>query len=82
MITNAIEVHDLHKCYGRTKALGGLNLSVPTGQVAGFLAPNGAGKSTTMHILLGMLHADGGTATVLGGDPWRESVALHRRHLH
>ena len=79
MTTNAIDVRDLRKHYGRTKALDGLNLSVPHGQIAGFLGPNGAGKSTTMHILLGMLHADGGSVTVLGADPWRQSVALHRR---
>ena len=45
----------------------------------GFLGPNGAGKSTTIRILLGLLRADGGTATVLGGDPWRDATDLHRR---
>ena len=45
----------------------------------GFLGPNGAGKSTTIRILLGLLRADGGTATVLGRDPWRDATDLHRR---
>ena len=45
----------------------------------GFLGPNGAGKSTTIRILLGLLRADGGTARLLGGDPWRDATALHRR---
>lgn len=75
----AIEAAGLAKRFGRTLALDGLELTVPQGSVHGFLGPNGAGKSTTIRILLGMLRADGGSATVLGGDPWRDAVALHRR---
>jgi ABC-2 type transport system ATP-binding protein len=47
--------------------------------VHGFLGPNGAGKSTTIRVLLGLLRADGGTVRLLGGDPWRDVVTLHRR---
>jgi len=47
--------------------------------VHGFLGPNGAGKSTTIRVLLGLLRADGGAVRLLGGDPWRDVVALHRR---
>jgi ABC-2 type transport system ATP-binding protein len=47
--------------------------------VHGFLGPNGAGKSTTIRVLLGLLCADGGSATLLGGDPWHDAVAIHRR---
>src|SRR5690606_3378516 len=54
-------------------------LEVATGEVHGFLGPNGAGKSTTIRILLGLLRADSGRATVLGGDPWADAVRLHRR---
>jgi len=75
----AIEVRGLEKSFGRTRALNGLDLSVGTGTVAGFLGPNGSGKSTTIRILLGLLKADGGTARLLGGDPWRDAVVLHRR---
>ncbi len=74
-----IHVEDLRKAYGRTHALDGLALEVTRGEVHGFLGPNGSGKSTTIRVLLGLARADGGTARVLGGDPWRDAVELHRR---
>ncbi|MGK5501177.1 ABC transporter ATP-binding protein [Streptomyces sp. URMC 125] len=77
--TTAISVSGLVKTFGRTRALDGLDLEVETGEVHGFLGPNGAGKSTTIRVLLGLLRADGGTARLLGGDPWRDAVGLHRR---
>jgi ABC-2 type transport system ATP-binding protein len=76
---NVIEVSGLRKAFGKTVALDGLDLTVATGEVHGFLGPNGAGKTTTIRILLGLLRADGGTARLLDGDPWRDAVALHRR---
>ncbi|MEU4518789.1 ABC transporter ATP-binding protein [Amycolatopsis sp. NPDC024027] len=76
---NAISVIDLHKSFGRTKALDGLDLQVPAGEVHGFLGPNGAGKSTTVRVLLGLLHADSGDVRLLGGDPWKDAASLHRR---
>lgn len=76
---NSIEIRGLAKSFGRTKALDGLNLTVSPGDITGFLGPNGAGKSTTIRVLLGLLRADGGTVRLLGGDPWRDAVALHRR---
>ena len=78
-MTNAIEVSDLVKTFGRTRALDGLDLSVATGEVHGFLGPNGSGKSTTIRVLLGLLRADSGRAILLGGDPWNDAVPLHRR---
>lgn len=77
--TGAIEVEGLVKSYGRFTALKGLDLRVEPGQVHGFLGPNGAGKSTAIRVLLGLLRADQGSVRVLGGDPWRDVVALHRR---
>ncbi|MGW3966444.1 ABC transporter ATP-binding protein [Amycolatopsis sp. NPDC005003] len=76
---NAISVTGLHKSFGRTKALDGLDLQVPAGEVHGFLGPNGAGKSTTVRVLLGLLHADSGDVRLLGGDPWKDAASLHRR---
>jgi ABC-2 type transport system ATP-binding protein len=78
-MTEAIAVSGLRKSYGKTVALDGLDLSVAEGEVHGFLGPNGSGKTTTIRILLGLLRADGGTARLLGGDPWHEATALHRR---
>jgi ABC-2 type transport system ATP-binding protein len=75
----AISVSGLVKRFGTTRALDGLDLMVRSGEVHGFLGPNGAGKTTTVRVLLGLLRRDGGEATVLGGDPWRDAVALHRR---
>src|ERR1700679_1968928 len=74
-----IAAEGLSKRFGATVALDGLDLSVEVGEVHGFLGPNGAGKTTTLRILLGLLRADGGRAVLLGGDPWRDAVALHRR---
>ncbi|MGH3506868.1 MAG: ABC transporter ATP-binding protein, partial [Nocardioidaceae bacterium] len=76
--TAAVSVHGLVKTFGETRALDGLDLEVHTGEVHGFLGPNGSGKSTTIRVLLGLLRADAGSVTLLGGDPWREATALHR----
>jgi ABC-2 type transport system ATP-binding protein len=78
-MTTAISVSGLVKTFGQTRALDGLDLTVQTGEVHGFLGPNGAGKSTTIRVLLGLLRADAGQTTLLGGDPWRDAVSLHRR---
>jgi ABC-2 type transport system ATP-binding protein len=78
-MTEAIRAEALVKTFGHTRALDGLDLRVRTGEVHGFLGPNGAGKTTTIRILLGLLRADGGSASLLGGDPWRDATALHRR---
>lgn len=74
-----IEVTGLEKRFGGVRALDGFDLSVRVGEVHGFVGPNGAGKTTAIRVLLGLLRADGGRATVLGSDPWRDAVALHRR---
>lgn len=77
--TNAIEVNGLVKNFGTVRALNGLDLTVAEGEVHGFLGPNGAGKSTTIRILLGLVRADGGSARLLGGEPWTDAVDLHRQ---
>jgi len=67
------------KKFGSFRALDGLDLEVASGEVHGFLGPNGSGKSVTMRILLGLMRHDGGDLALLGGDPWRDAVKLHRR---
>jgi ABC-2 type transport system ATP-binding protein len=78
-MSDAIQAAGLVKTFGSARALDGLDLSVRTGEVHGFLGPNGAGKTTTIRVVLGLLRADSGTVTLLGGDPWTDAVALHRR---
>jgi ABC-2 type transport system ATP-binding protein len=78
-MTSTISVTGLVKSFGRSRALDGLDLEVAAGEVHGFLGPNGSGKTTTIRVLLGLLRAEAGTVRLLGGDPWRDAVALHRR---
>jgi len=78
-MTSAIAINGLVKNFGSTRALDALDLNVGRGEVYGFLGPNGSGKTTTIRILLGLLRADAGSVSLLGGDPWRDAVALHRR---
>ena len=79
-MTDAITLDGVVKDFGpRARALDHLDLRVRAGEVHGFLGPNGAGKTTTIRILLGMLRADEGRLSLLGGDPWRDTVRLHRR---
>ncbi len=78
-MSTAIEMAGVVKTFGPVRALDGLDLSVAEGEVHGFLGPNGSGKSTTIRILLGQMRADAGTSTLLGADPWRDAVQLHRR---
>ncbi len=78
----AINVRDLHKCYGEKRAVDGLDLTVARGEIFAVLGPNGAGKTTTIEILEGFRHRDGGTVTVLGEDPqaagrrWRDRIGI------
>lgn len=69
----AIEIRGLTKAYRvghlvgrRVRALDPLDLSVPAGEVFGYLGPNGSGKTTTLKLLFGLVLPDAGTATVLG----------------
>ncbi len=79
---SAIVVRDLHKSYGSTEAVRGIDFTIEPGEVFGLLGPNGAGKTTTVEILEGYRERDGGTVEVLGVDPatagsrWREQVGV------
>jgi ABC-2 type transport system ATP-binding protein len=76
----AIETVGLSKTYGgKVRALVDLDLRVEPGEVFGYLGPNGAGKSTTIRLLLGLIHATSGRASVLGLDTRADGVASRRR---
>ena len=64
----AIEAEGLVKCFGDTRAVDGVDLSVRAGSVYGVLGPNGAGKTTTIRMLATLLRPDAGVARVLGHD--------------
>lgn len=76
---NAIEVENLRKYYGSTKAVDGVSFAVYPGEVFGMLGPNGAGKSTTIEIVEGLRVADAGSVTVLGLRQPREAQAIKAR---
>jgi ABC-type multidrug transport system ATPase subunit len=61
-----IDARDVHKAYGATKALDGVDLQVAPGTVLGLLGPNGAGKTTLVRVLATLLKPDSGGATVAG----------------
>jgi len=64
-----VEVRDLVRTYGRTRALDGVNLTVERGSVLGLVGQNGAGKTTLIKHLLGLLRAEKGSVRVFGSDP-------------
>jgi ABC-2 type transport system ATP-binding protein len=76
----AIRTQGLTKHYGDVAALVDLDLEVHRGEVLGFLGPNGAGKTTTIRTLLDEIRPTAGSATILGLDSHRDSVAI-RRHI-
>jgi daunorubicin resistance ABC transporter ATP-binding subunit len=74
----AIEAQGLVKHFGKTRALAGLDLTVPEGLVYGLLGPNGAGKTTAVRVLATLLRPDGGTARVLGHDVVAQAPLVRR----
>jgi ABC-2 type transport system ATP-binding protein len=74
-----IEVDHLRKQYRDLVAVDDLSFTVERGEIFGILGPNGAGKTTTVEIIEGLRTPDGGTARVLGLDPWRDRAELRRR---
>ena len=63
-----LEIRGLHKIYGKYHALSGLDMTVETGALYGFVGPNGAGKTTTIKIMTGLLEAEEGRITINGMD--------------
>jgi len=74
--TPVIRVAGLSKSYGATRAADAISLEVYEGEIFGLIGPNGAGKTTTMECIEGLRRPDQGRLSVLGLDPFRDSVAL------
>jgi ABC-2 type transport system ATP-binding protein len=75
-----IEAEGLAKSYGETRALAGVDFSVPTGSILGLLGPNGAGKTTAVRILTTLARPDSGRGTVAGIDVVAHPAEV-RRHI-
>ena len=75
----AIEAEGLVKTFGTTRALDGLELSVPAGGILGMLGPNGAGKTTAVRVLATLLRPDAGHARVLGADVVSQAGQVRER---
>ena len=75
----AIETNGLGHRFGKMWAVRNLDLAVPHGSVFGLLGPNGAGKSTTIHMLMGLLPPNEGSARVAGRDPVADEVSVRQR---
>ena len=78
-MTAVIQTEGLRKYYGSRRGLENLNLEVREGEVFGFLGPNGAGKSTTIRILVDLIRASSGSASVLGVEPRAGGSGLRKR---
>jgi ABC-2 type transport system ATP-binding protein len=72
-----IQLENLTKQYGATRALDGIQLEVQPGELFGLVGVNGAGKTTTLSIIMGFIKASSGKAKVLGLDPWKDAPKLH-----
>ncbi|GAB4001895.1 ABC transporter ATP-binding protein [Nocardioides ultimimeridianus] len=79
MTTPALRITGLHKAYGPTTVLDGLDLTVPAGTVYALLGPNGSGKTTTVNICSTLLAADAGEVQVAGADVRRQADQVRRR---
>ncbi len=73
-----IQTNQLTKSYGRSRGIIDVTFDIEEGEVFGFLGPNGAGKTTTMRTLMGLLHANSGSATIGGLDCWTQSTAVKK----
>ncbi|MET1044753.1 MAG: ABC transporter ATP-binding protein [Microbacteriaceae bacterium] len=78
-MTDAVRTEALVKRFGRTTALRGLDLAVPTGSIFGVIGPNGSGKTTTMRVVLDIVRPTSGRVEVLGTHPRQGGPALRRR---
>jgi len=77
-MSTIIQTNKLTKSYGKSRGIIDVTFDIQEGEVFGFLGPNGAGKTTTMRILMGLLHANSGSATIGGLDCWQASTEVKK----
>jgi ABC-2 type transport system ATP-binding protein len=76
---NAINIENLKKSYdGQINALNNISISIPKGEIFGFLGPNGSGKTTTVRILNGILSATSGYCEILGIPVSEKNIEIHK----
>ena len=73
-----ITVRELHKSFGKVKAVRGISFDARDGEITGLLGPNGAGKTTTLRMLYSLLPPDEGEIRIDGMDPRRDAMAIKR----
>lgn len=78
-MTNAVEIKNLFKDYGKLRALDNILLNVPEGTIYGLVGPNGAGKTTLIKTLVGTLKPTTGSVKVLGLDPLQDKWKLRKQ---
>ena len=74
-----IDVRDLHKAFGKVKAVDGVSFTAANGQITGLLGPNGAGKTTSLRMLYTLMKPDSGQVLVDGIDANLDPQAVRRR---
>src|SRR5436305_4010709 len=77
-MSTIIQTNKLTKSYGKSRGIIDVTFDIQEGEVFGFLGPNGAGKTTTMRVLMGLLRASSGSATIGGLDCWQQSVEVKK----
>jgi ABC-2 type transport system ATP-binding protein len=77
-MSTILQTNQLTKSYGRSRGILSVTCAIEEGEVFGFLGPNGAGKTTTMRVLMGLLHANSGSATIGGLDCWTQSTEVKK----
>lgn len=74
-----VQVKNVTKRFGKFTALDNVSLELKEGEICGFIGPNGAGKTTTIRILMGILKATEGCATIFNKDVWKDAVDIHKK---
>lgn len=73
-MSSLVHATDLTRHYGDIRALDGVSLTIPAGQIVGMLGPNGAGKTTLINLLVGLRRPTSGAVQVCGGNPRHEAT--------